>query len=172
MQVKVGPTAAPGRGYSARPAEKRSISWTFLQQKVGFRRQMAQWQQNHLLVQALKSLSLRGRHVLVQLVPLVNFLIKAKLKIVSVASNSVISTAVNVESGQVQAVGIVLWSVQVVLHVRSDEGVSVLRSLANQSSKDSVQLALVETEWVEEELAQSIARSFTVWHNFRKNTVD
>ena len=30
IQVKVGPTAAPGRGYSASPAEKRSISSTDL----------------------------------------------------------------------------------------------------------------------------------------------
>lgn len=33
MQVKVGPTAAPGKGYSAKPAENKSMSSTDLLKK-------------------------------------------------------------------------------------------------------------------------------------------
>lgn len=79
-----------------------------------------------LLVKTLKSFPLRGGHVLVQLVPIVDLLVEAKLQVISVTSNAVVTTSLNVEGGQVESIGIVLGPVQVVLDVGRHEGIAIL----------------------------------------------
>lgn len=126
----------------------------------------------NLLVETLETLSLRGRHVLIELVPVVNLFVEAKLKIIGVATNAMVTATLNVEGGQVEAVGIVLGTIQMILHVRRDEGVAILGGLTDQTTDHSIELTFVETKWVEEEFSQPIARSLAVGHDLGKDAVD
>lgn len=62
-----------------------------------------------------------------------------------------ITTSVDVEGSQVETVRIVLWPVQVVLHIRRYEWISILGSLANETTQDGVHLAFIKAEGVKEE---------------------
>lgn len=83
-----------------------------------------------------------------------------------------VSAALDVEGGQVKAVGRVLGSVEMVLHVGGDEGIAVLRRLADEATEHGVQLSLVESERSEEVLAQTVARRLAVVQDFGEDTVD